>query len=146
MPCGPATGTSLISGRTRIVVLGDLPGFLVRENGNYVLLSYHGEIRDMTPVGGEPDELLVESVVQEITRGRTVDFQWTSWGSIPTTEALRDWPDYAQVNSIFIDDAGDYILSARGVSQILKIDGATGGVAWKLGGKSNQFTFLDDPF
>lgn len=134
----------------RVTTIGlnqpELHEFLIRENGNYVLLSYHGEIQDMTPVGRQPDELVIESVVQEMTRGRTIAFQWTSWGSIPTTEALRDWPDYAHVNSIFVDDAGDYIVSARGVSQILKVDGDTGDVLWKLGGMSNQFTFVNDPY
>ena len=37
-------------------------------------------------------------------------------------------------------------MSARGTSQVSKIDKSTGVLLWTLGGKSNQFTFVDDPY
>lgn len=120
--------------------------FLIRENGNYVLLSYHGVIRDLSEQGGAPDQLVEESVVQEITPGGEVVFQWSSWPDIPWEEGLRDWTDYAHVNSAFIDDSGDFVLSMRGVSQVVKVDGGTGDIIWRLGGISNDFTFVGDPY
>lgn len=120
--------------------------FLIRPNGNFVLLAYHGVLRDMSGLGGTVDQLVEESVVQEITRARAPVFEFTSWGTIPTTEALRDWPDYAHFNSVSVDTDDNFIVSARGVSQILKIDRSTGAVMWKLGGMANEFTFVNDPF
>lgn len=120
--------------------------FLIRPNGNYVLLAYHGVRRDMTAVGGTANQLVEESVVQEIDRARNVHFQWSSWPTIPITEALRSGSDYAHVNSVFVDADGNFIVSLRGVSQVVKVERATGNVLWRLGGVANQFTFLNDPY
>jgi hypothetical protein len=122
--------------------------FLIRPNGNYVLLSYHGELRDMTAFGGTVDQLVEESVIQEIDRGRDVLFQWSSWDEVPWTEQLYNPPrsEYAHVNSVFVDGNGDFIVSLRGVSQVVKVDRATGTVEWKLGGMSNDFTYVVDPY
>lgn len=124
----------------------DTHEFLIRPNGNYVLLGYHGVLRDMTGFGGTSSQLVEESVFQEVTRDRTVVFQWTSWDGIPFTDALRSKTEYAHVNSIFIDDDENWIISARAVSQVLKIERSSGDVLWKLGGKSNEFVFINDPY
>jgi hypothetical protein len=50
------------------------------------------------------------------------------------------------MNSVFVDVDGNWILSARNFSQLLKIDRSTGEVLWKMGGKANEFTFLGDPY
>ena len=64
----------------RVTTIGlnqtDNHDFLIRENGNYVLLSYHGETRDLTDYGGGPADPVIESVMQEITRDRELVFQW----------------------------------------------------------------------
>ena len=134
----------------RVTTIGlnqtDNHDFLIRENGNYVLLSYHGETRDLTDYGGGPADPVIESVMQEITRDRELVFQWRSWPEIPWSERLRDKAEYAHVNSVFETPDGDFILSLRRVSQVVKVDRSTGQVAWKLGGMSNEFEFKADPF
>jgi hypothetical protein len=47
---------------------------------------------------------------------------------------------------VFVDEDGNWTLSARGLSQVLKVDRKTGEVLWRLGGKRNDFTFIDDPY
>ena len=54
--------------------------------------------------------------------------------------------EYAHVNSVFVDKDGSIIISARGTSQVVKISRPGGQVLWKLGGKSNQFKLINDPF
>jgi hypothetical protein len=50
------------------------------------------------------------------------------------------------MNSVFVDTDGNWIVSANGLAQVLKIDRNTGDVLWRLGGKQNDFTFIDDPY
>ena len=41
---------------------------------------------------------------------------------------------YAHLNGLQLLSDGDYVASFRGYSQVLRIDGSTGAVVWKLGG------------
>lgn len=124
----------------------DSHDFLILPNGNLVLMAYEGAVHDLSANGMSEEEFVEDSVVQELTPTGEVVFQWSSYPEISVDDALR-WRgvDYAHVNSIFVDDAGDYLLSLRGTSQVIKIDRDSGEVVWKMGGLSNEFTIQDDP-
>lgn len=127
----------------------DSHDFLILPNDEFLLLSYDGSLRDLTGIGLSSQELVEDSVVQIINRmTRTVLFEWNSWGHVPFDE--QTYPDirgeYAHANSAFVDTDGNIIISARGTSQIIKISRPGGQVLWKLGGKSNQFMFINDPY
>ncbi len=79
---------------------------------------------------------------------RQVLFEWNSWGQVPYEDQLYVNPrgEYAHVNSVVVDLDGNIIISAQGTSQVVKISRPGGQVLWKLGGKSNQFKFVNDPF
>lgn len=51
-------------------------------------------------------------------------------------------PDLFHVNSIEKDDLGNYLISCRMMSSVAYVDGRTGNVMWKLGGKGNMFKDL----
>lgn len=51
-------------------------------------------------------------------------------------------PDLFHTNSVQKDSAGNYLVSNRLVDSICYVDGQTGAVIWKLGGKQNMFTDL----
>ena len=51
--------------------------------------------------------------------------------------------NYAHLNSLSIDDVGNYLLSFRHMSAVVKVNRQTGNVDWILGGKANQFTFTN---
>ena len=127
----------------------DIHDFLITAAGEYVLIAYEGALRDLTALGLPSAELVEESIVQVLDRGtKQVLFQWGSWDDVPFEDqisfVLRG--EYAHVNSVVTDPAGDLIVSARGASQVVKISRSGGHVLWKLGGKANQFLFRDDPF
>lgn len=127
----------------------DIHDFLILPNNELLLLSYNGILRDLSSYGLTTEELVEDSVIQIIDRAtRTVLFEWNSWDDIPfddqTTEEIRG--EYVHVNSAIVDTDGNLILSLRGVSQVVKVSRPGGQVLWKLGGKSNQFTFINDPF
>jgi hypothetical protein len=136
----------------RITTIGlthtDAHDFLITENGNHMPMAYNCALRDMTPYGGEAEQLVEDSVIQEIDQNDQVVFEWNSWEKMGPDGQLRPSPtgDYAHVNSVFEDFDGNLLVSARGTSQVAKIDRVSGEVLWRLGGTSNQFTFVDDPY
>jgi hypothetical protein len=48
-------------------------------------------------------------------------------------------------NAIDLDVDGNLLVSFRNLGEITKIDTRTGTVVWRMGGRRNQFTFLDTP-
>jgi hypothetical protein len=122
--------------------------FLITGNNELILVAYDGSIRDMTEFGLSSEELVEDSVVQIQDRAtRQVLFEWSSWGYLPFDEQTSDTPDkeYAHINSVFEDFDGNLIMSFRGMSQIVKVARPSGQIIWRLGGKKNQFEFVNDP-
>ena len=123
----------------------DLHDFIIKPNGNYVLLAYEPAQRDFSSLR-DPDgnaysatEGTEDSVIQEITPEREQVFLWNSWDHLAVTEDCTQhrFPrDYAHINSLESVD-GDIVASFRGCSQVLRIDGTSGDVVW-LSGKSNR--------
>ena len=79
--------------------------------------------------------------------GGTSSFTWNSWDHRDVLQwgndckvglflrGGRTWPPgYAHVNGVQLLSDGDYVASSRGCAQVLRIDGTTGAVEWKLGG------------
>ena len=122
----------------------DAHDFSIKPNGNYVLLSYEPARRDLSAFR-DPDgrsysvmEGVEDSVISEITPEREQVFLWNSWDHMALEDCTQHrFPEgYAHVNSARIVD-GDIIASFRGCSQVLRIDGTSGDVVWRLG-KSNR--------
>lgn len=136
--------------RVRTVQLGDtdIHDFIILPNGNYVLMAYVSEERDATEYGGTVDQRLTDGLLQEITPDRDVLFEWNSWDHMVWGENSggTSHNDYAHLNSVSLDHDGNWLVSSRHMSQVLKIDRSTGEVMWRLGGAANDFTFLNDPF
>ena len=129
----------------------DTHDFLFTEEGNRILLSYHSNPRDMTAFGLAADEIVGDSVIQEVTPQGQVVFEWNSWDHIDLNDCRQSgYPrfpsDYAHVNSVDLTADGDLFASFRGCSQILKIDRPTGEVVWQLGGSSGDFLITGDAF
>jgi hypothetical protein len=52
--------------------------------------------------------------------------------------------DYVHANAFDVDGDGNILLSSRHMDEITKISRATGAIIWRLGGKHNEFTFVND--
>ncbi len=124
--------------------------FHMLPNGNLVVLGAEDVTIDMSEVvpGGHPAANVVNAVIQEIDRDGRVVVQWKALDHLPITDSYEDLTApairYCHNNSLWIDDDGNWIISMRHMSQVIKVNRATGEVMWKLGGKSNQFTFVGD--
>ena len=107
----------------------------------YVLLSYHDdELRDFSEYGGSASQRTRDSVIQRRTAAGESQFTWNSWDHRDVLQVGNDcrvgeYPDtYAHLNGLQLLPDGDFVASFRGCSQVLRIDGSTGAVEWKLGG------------
>lgn len=123
----------------------------VMPNGDAWLMSYDPQWVDMSVIvpGGNTHALVKGLVIQKININKNVVFQWRSWDHFQITDAthenlLDDTIDYVHGNSIEVDTDGNIIISSRNMDEITKINTATGNIIWRLGGKNNQFTFIND--
>ncbi len=122
----------------------DLHEFELTPQGTALLLSYDRVKMDLRPYGGSRDGTVVDGVVQEvdIATGLVV-FEWHSVDSVSPRESTLRAPkgaegwDYMHLNSVALDAAGDFIVSARRASTVYKIDRETGRIAWRMGGNAS---------
>jgi hypothetical protein len=115
-------------------------------NGHFLLLTY--KVRrhvDLTPYGGPADGAVVDGEIQEQDAAGRVVWKWNAKDHVEIGENTR-WTssyrtiadgtnvyDWFHLNSVQPDGDG-YIISARHVDAVYRIDRASGDVRWKLGG------------
>ena len=132
---------------------GDDHELQVLPDGTYYLLALHTEIVDMRRfvTNGNPGASVTEEILQELTAGGDLLFQWRAWDYfdihdqaqfIDLTSSSFDFP---HMNAIDIDTDGNIVLSSRNTSEITKINRDTGDIIWRLGGGHNQFVYVNDP-
>jgi Arylsulfotransferase (ASST) len=115
------------------------------------LFTYEFRPSDLTTRQGTPVSLAGHQLVRLRPDGST-EFEWNAWDHFTLDEWTEPKPssmpeefDFDHANSIDFDWDGNYIVSFRRLSQILKIDAVTGEVIWRLGGRRGEFTIVDDP-
>lgn len=124
-------------------------------DSSYYILGREIVVLDLssTVSGGRRDVQVVSAVIEERTFSGNTLFLWRSIDHIPVTDASETIDltasaiDYIHVNSIALASDGNLLISCRHLSEVIKIDRATGEIMWRLGGsdsKNNQFTFLND--
>ncbi|TPX18626.1 uncharacterized protein E0L32_002483 [Thyridium curvatum] len=111
---------------------------------------------DLTPYGGSRGEMwIADEIFQEIDiatgevifEGHSLDFASPAEsvislrsGVASTGQNSSDAWDYFHLNSIDKDDEGNYLVSGCHTSTIYKIDGQSGDVIWRLGGRMSNFS------
>jgi hypothetical protein len=130
--------------------LADNHDFFLMPNGHALLFAYDAQPVDMSALveGGNPGAIVAGAIVQELDTEKNVVFQWRSWDYIPITDSYMNLRasvfDYPHVNAIDLDHDGNILISSRHLCEVTKIDRQTGDIIWRLGGKQNQFTFLNE--
>lgn len=125
--------------------------FIITDEGTSIFISYNSTVRDMTAFGLAADEVVGDSVIQEISGDGEVIFEWNSWDHMDVSDCQNSgfprFPsDYAHLNGLDLTPDGDLIGSFRGCGQVLKIDRPTGDVIWYLGGSRSDFEIVGDSF
>lgn len=137
-------------------------GQVINDGKSALFQIYQPVPRDLSAYGGDEDhQWIVDAVFQEVDLDTDeVVFEWHSLEHVPPSHSnisltsgqagngygsSEAW-DYFHINSVDKNEERDYLLSARDVNSIYKIDGRTGEVLWRLGGrnKHNDFKHLDD--
>ncbi len=125
----------------------DLHEFTITPKGTALLMSYDRVIKDLRALGGPRRGIVIAGVVQEIDiKTGLVLFEWHSIDSIGLDEGKAPVPskeggqyDYLHLNSIDVDENGDFLLSARNTWGVYKVDRATAKLVWRLGGTKPTF-------
>ena len=130
----------------------DFHDFVLLPNGHALLMSYDPQVVDMSQIvpKGQRNAIVLGLVIQELDREKAVVFQWRSWDHFRITDIVGHplvggTVDYVHGNSIDADPEGNLIISSRHLDEVTKISRETGELVWRLGGRNNQFTFVNDP-
>jgi hypothetical protein len=128
--------------------------FRILPNGNYLLFGFDSLMNyDISGIVGSPKVVsAVGVVIQELDPNQNVVWQWRGWDEgnfVPEDmqhpeTVTKDDMDAIHANAIDVDDDGNVILSSRHLSEVTKISRTTGHIIWRMGGKNNEFTFIDD--
>jgi Arylsulfotransferase (ASST) len=123
----------------------DIHDMQITPEGTALVMSYNAVRRDLRPVGGPRNGIVLDNVIQEIDlESRRLLFEWHSLGNIALAES-RDRPergmpfDYFHLNGVDVAPDGDLLLSARNTCAVYEVDRTTGAVNWRLGGKRSDF-------
>lgn len=129
----------------------DLHELLVYENGHSFLMSYDPQIVNMAELypRGDSNAIVIGLIIQELDENKNVIFQWRSWDYFNILDAKHTnftdhVIDYAHGNAIELCADGNIMISSRHLDEITKINRNTGAIIWRLGGKNNQFTYLNE--
>ncbi|MBA3656987.1 MAG: aryl-sulfate sulfotransferase [Gemmatimonadaceae bacterium] len=118
------------------------------------LFGYTHRPRNNTAVGGPANaEVAAHQIIRRLPDGK-IDFLWDGWDHFtfedwiepPASLMTRPVTDFDHPNSLSIDPAGNYVVSWRHLGEISNINFKTGAFVWRLGGRHNQFKYVDDPF
>ena len=145
-----STYTVVDSFKTGNGYVTDSHDFQLLPNGHALLLSYDLQMVDMSKIvpNGKPGAYVAGSIIQELDADKNVVFQWRTWDYIQIDESYFDLTlaamDPMHANAVDVDIDGNLLVSFRNISQIIKINRQTGEIMWRLGGKKNQFTFINE--
>jgi len=132
----------------------DIHELLLLSNNHIYLLGLDPQIIDMSQLvpGGKEDATVIGFLIQELDENKNVVFQWRSLDYISVLDAAPEINltaqviDYIHTNSICVDFDGNLIISSRNLNEITKISRQTGELIWRLGGKGNQFSFVNEEY
>ncbi len=123
----------------------DLHDFHIDAANDTAFLTVFNPIHcDLAHVGGPQDGAVTDSIFQEIDmRTRLVRREWTSLDHVPLSDSYSSpvgssttWPyDYFHINSVDLQPEGNLLLSARNTWALYELNGQTGQVQARAGGK-----------
>jgi len=125
----------------------DIHEFRLTPKGTALVVAYHSTKWDLRTLHGPRDRAIVDSIAMEIDvkTGRVL-FEWHSLGHIPLRDSYsrfnpktRGPVDYTHLNSVALDQDGNFLISARNTWATYKVDRRTGKILWQLGGKRSTF-------
>ena len=126
-----------------------------RDYHRYLFAQYNRTV-DMSQLveGGNVAAEINEAFIQELDTENNVLNTWYTEDLFNILDGNEQSPfvdfmeasiDYCHVNSVAVYSDTSFVLSSRHMDEITNIDRRTGDIIWRLGGKNNDFTFINDP-
>jgi hypothetical protein len=131
----------------------DYHELIVKENGDAYLFGHQYHVIDMSSIypGGNKYATVVEEIIQVLDKNKNVKFEWKSLDHTNILDADSHFVDftsslidYMHINSFDVDENGDIYISSRHLNEITKINGVTGEIIWRMGGRNNEFSLVGD--
>ena len=130
----------------------DVHELQVLNDGSYYILSKEIITIDMSQyvANGETNAILNSNTIHYMDSKDKEIWRWSAFDHynildvddyIDLTQPQIDW---THCNAIEVDTDGNILLSTRNFDEVTKIDRKTGAIIWRLGGKKNQFRFIND--
>ncbi len=123
----------------------DLHDFHIDAANDTALMTVFNPIHcDLASVGGPQDGAVTDSLFQEVDlRTRLVRREWTSLDHVALADSYSsavgsttEWPfDYFHGNSVDLQPSGSLLLSARNTWTLYELNGQTGQIQARAGGK-----------
>jgi Arylsulfotransferase (ASST) len=129
-------------------VQADLHDFQLTPQGTALITAYHPILCDLSSVGGLAYGAVNDAVFQEIDiKTGLVIYEWTSLDHVSLGEsyeraskATTSTPyDFFHINSIDREREGSLLVSARNTWAAYDVDGRSGQIIWRLGGRHSSF-------
>lgn len=139
--------------------LADQHEFLFFDDNSALFTIFDPEIRDLTSYGATSDsqQWILDNKIQKVdTDSNRVLWEWSSLDHIDPaytnltlqsgnaglgTNSSQVW-HYFYMNAFDVDpETNTYLISARSMCTIFKMDGNTGSIIWQLGGPNSNFSF-----
>ncbi|HUN77485.1 MAG TPA: arylsulfotransferase family protein [Solirubrobacteraceae bacterium] len=130
----------------------DLHEFHIDADDTAVLTVMNPIHCDLTAVGGPQDGSVTDSLYQEIDlRTHLVRREWTSLDHVALSESYSspihsstEWPyDFFHMNSIDVQSDGEVLLSARNTWALYELNGQTGQIVARAGGRHSTIKMGD---
>jgi hypothetical protein len=139
-------------------IMADLHDLQILPNGHCLLLGMENVQRNLSSYymflgngsPGSSNATVKAGVVQELNMNKQVVFEWHSidyFDFDDVDEYFLNNPasvDWTHMNAVEQDDDGNILISSRHFNEITKISRSDSSIIWRLGGKRNQFTFIND--
>ncbi|KUL82887.1 hypothetical protein ZTR_09008 [Talaromyces verruculosus] len=133
----------------------DFHDFLITKDSTAVYTVYSVVEADLSSLGGPEKGYIIDCGFQEIdVESQSLRFEWWASDHFTIDEAYHSlqgsgtkeemaW-DWFHINSVDKHPSGNFLISSRYMKCLAYVNGATGDIIWKLGGKNNMFTDLSD--
>jgi hypothetical protein len=125
----------------------DLHEFTITSSGAGLATAYHETTTDLTAVKGAKQGRIINCYAQvlDLATGKAT-FDWNALEHVAVQESYKPVPasgknlyDYVHVNSLQMLPDGSILISARNTWTVYKVNGTTGEIIWRMGGKKSDF-------
>ena len=122
----------------------------VMPGGDHWAICNRVLLTDLSPWGGAVDGTVEWTVLQHVGAEGELLFEFDTSEHFTLDDidpAMIEGADFVNMthgNAIELGPDGNIFLSFRSLNEVTKVDGTTGDVLWRLGGRANQFA-IDDP-